>query len=46
MDLYIEIKVSDSINQSNKYERLVVFHANTSIGKALLVNLTPNRLVV
>ena len=39
MDLSVGIKVSDSLDHHKEYERLVTFHANTSIGLELLNNL-------
>ena len=39
MDLSIVIKASDSLDHHKEYERLVTFHANTSIGLELLNNL-------
>ena len=46
IDLGIEIKASYSIDHSNEYERMVIFYANTSIGKALLDNLSSIRPVL
>jgi tRNA threonylcarbamoyladenosine biosynthesis protein TsaE len=39
MDLSVGIKASDSLDHYKEYERLVTFHANTSIGQELLNNL-------
>jgi hypothetical protein len=39
MDLSVGIKASHQTDHSNEYERLIAFHANTSIGQALLNNL-------
>ena len=39
MDLSVVIKASDSLDHHKEYERLVTFHANTSIGQGLLNNL-------
>jgi tRNA threonylcarbamoyladenosine biosynthesis protein TsaE len=39
MDLRVGIKASNQTNHSSEYERLITFHANTSIGQALLNNL-------
>ena len=39
MDLSVEIKASDSLDHYKEYERLIAFHANTSIGQELLNNL-------
>ena len=39
MDLRVGIKASNQTDHSSEYERLIAFHANTSIGQALLNNL-------
>jgi tRNA threonylcarbamoyladenosine biosynthesis protein TsaE len=39
MDLSVGIKASHQTDHSSEYERLIAFHANTSIGQALLNNL-------
>jgi tRNA threonylcarbamoyladenosine biosynthesis protein TsaE len=39
MDLSIVIKASNQSDHSSEYERLIAFHANTSIGQELLNNL-------
>jgi tRNA threonylcarbamoyladenosine biosynthesis protein TsaE len=39
MDLSVGIKASHQTDHSSEYERLITFHANTSIGQALLNNL-------
>ena len=39
MDLSVGIKASHQTDHSSEYERLVTFHANTSIGQELLNNL-------
>ena len=39
MDLSVAIKASHQTDHSSEYERLITFHANTSIGQALLNNL-------
>jgi tRNA threonylcarbamoyladenosine biosynthesis protein TsaE len=39
MDLSIRIKASDQMDHSSEYERLITFHANTSIGQEILNNL-------
>jgi tRNA threonylcarbamoyladenosine biosynthesis protein TsaE len=39
MDLRVVIKASNQIDHSSEYERLIAFHANTSIGLELLNNL-------
>ena len=39
LDLSVGIKASDSLDHYKEYERLVTFHANTSIGQELLNNL-------
>jgi len=39
MDLRVGIKASNQTDHSSEYERLITFHANTSIGQELLNNL-------
>ena len=39
MDLRVGIKASNQTDHSSEYERLIAFHANTSIGLELLNNL-------
>ena len=39
MDLSVGIKASNQTDHSSEYERLIAFHANTSIGLELLNNL-------
>jgi tRNA threonylcarbamoyladenosine biosynthesis protein TsaE len=39
MDLSVGIKASHQTDHSSEYERLITFHANTSIGQELLNNL-------
>ena len=39
MDLSVGIKASNQADHSSEYERLIAFHANTSIGLELLNNL-------
>jgi tRNA threonylcarbamoyladenosine biosynthesis protein TsaE len=39
MDLSVGIKASHQMDHSSEYERLIAFHANTSIGQELLNNL-------
>ena len=39
MDLSVGIKASNQTDHSSEYERLIAFHANTSIGQELLNNL-------
>ena len=39
MDLRVGIKASNQADHSNEYERLIAFHANTSIGQELLNHL-------
>jgi len=46
MDLSIAIKANDPLDHHKEYERQVVFHANTSIGQALMNNLVSKTITL
>ena len=45
MDLSVGIKASHQTDHSSEYERLIAFHANTSIGQELLNNLVSKPII-